>query len=112
MRATPSQFGVERRSPRKTAPKTATRTTLILSIGALQTRQTEQPSAAKTEVQISLTVLTLSGVHAWRKGIAPLRRLYYVSLEMGMGSPDNRREADDSCQALCVGRSLLKTPPQ
>ena len=27
-------------------------------------------------------------------------------LEMGMGSPDNRREADDSCQALCVGSSM------
>jgi hypothetical protein len=26
--------------------------------------------------------------------------------EMGMGSPDNRREADDSCQAPCVGRSV------
>jgi len=23
-----------------------------------------------------------------------------------MGSPDNRREADDSCQAPCVGRSV------
>src|SRR6185437_15712802 len=23
---------------------------------------------------------------------------------MGMGSPDNRRKADDSCRALCVGR--------
>ena len=23
-----------------------------------------------------------------------------------MGSPDNRREADDSYQALCVGRSM------
>src|SRR6266702_5934134 len=29
-----------------------------------------------------------------------------TSREMGMGSPDNRREADDSCQALCVGRSM------
>jgi hypothetical protein len=27
---------------------------------------------------------------------------------MGMGSPDNRRKADDSCRALCVGRSLSK----
>ena len=25
---------------------------------------------------------------------------------MGMGSPDNRRKADDSCRALCVGRSM------
>src|SRR5437879_12973225 len=25
---------------------------------------------------------------------------------MGMGSPDNRRKADDSYQALCVGRSM------
>lgn len=30
---------------------------------------------------------------------------------MGMGSPDDRRRADDSCQALCVGRSMSKTPP-
>src|SRR6516164_4132174 len=31
---------------------------------------------------------------------------------MGMESPDNRCKADDSCQALSVGRSVPKTPPR
>jgi hypothetical protein len=34
-------------------------------------------------------------------------QLGYGSIEqMGMGSPDNRREADDSYQTLCRGRRI------
>jgi hypothetical protein len=64
------------------------------------------------EVQISLTFLTLFRLRVAcpPKKCCPLASPLLIFSEMGMGSPDNRREADDSCNAFARAGEIYVQP--